>query len=337
MLTKPVIEKLKSRIFTIESEKDFNDLALDIFRFQWEHNPVYARFVGYLHKGFRPDSISHYRQSPFIPIDLFKTQKISVEGLPVQDYFMSSGTTSQGAVQSRHFLCDISLYEQCFSKAFRYFWGEPSDYVFLALLPNYLEQPHSSLIYMMKGLIAQSGQTESGFYLYDREKLAGKLQDLESQGRKTMLFGVSYALLDMAENCPMPLRHTVILETGGMKGRRKEMPKEELHQILCAAFQIEAVHSEYGMCELLSQAYSAGNGIFRAPAWMKVIIRDINDPFMESAPGERGIIHIIDLANRNSCSFIETEDTGRAWPDGSFTIDGRLQGSERRGCNMLLE
>ncbi len=338
MLTKPVIEKLKSRIFTIESEKDFNDLALDIFRFQWEHNPVYARFVGYLHKGFRPDSISHYRQIPFIPIDLFKTQKISVEGLPVQDYFMSSGTTSQGAVQSRHFLCDISLYEQCFSKAFRYFWGEPSDYVFLALLPNYLEQPHSSLIYMMKGLIAQSGQTESGFYLYDREKLAGKLQDLESQGRKTMLFGVSYALLDMAENCPMPLRHTVILETGGMKGRRKEMPKEELHQILCAAFQIEAVHSEYGMCELLSQAYSIGDGMrFQCPPWMKILIRQSQDPLRWEEEGRSGGINVIDLGNMLSCPFIATQDLGRLYPDGSFSVLGRFDNSDIRGCNLMVD
>lgn len=338
MLTKPLLENLKSRIFQTRSEETFNALALDIFHLQWEHNPVYRHFAQCLSPGMDPARIKHYRQIPFLPIELFKTQKVMIEGLPVQDYFMSSGTTSQGAVQSRHYLCDLDLYEKCFSQAFRIFWGEPSRYVFLALLPNYLEQPHSSLIYMTKGLIAQSGQQESGFYLYERDKLAAKLQELETRGQKTMLFGVSYALLDLAESYPMPLRHTTILETGGMKGRRKELLKEELHQILCSAFQIGAIHSEYGMCELLSQAYSVGDGLrFQCPPWMKILIRQSQDPLQWEEDGRSGGINVIDLGNMLSCPFIATQDLGRLNPDGSFSVLGRFDNSDIRGCNLMVD
>lgn len=338
MLAQPQLEKLKKRIFEIQSEKEFNDLALDIFQLQWNHNPVYSRFVQCLKPGFKAGNVTHYQQIPFIPIDFFKTQEIVVEGYPVQEYFMSSGTTSQGAIQSRHYLCDLSLYEQCFSQAFRHFWGEPSDYVFLALLPNYLEQPHSSLIHMMKGLIAQSGQPESGFYLYDQDGLAARLQELESRGKKTMLWGVSYALLDLAESRPMPLKHTVILETGGMKGRRKEMLKEELHQVLCQAFHLDAIHSEYGMCELLSQAYSVGDGLrFQCPPWMKILIRQSQDPLCWEEEGRSGGINVIDLGNMLSCPFIATQDLGKLYPDGSFAVLGRFDNSDIRGCNLMVD
>ncbi len=338
MLTKPATEAFKQAIFSIRTEEDFNRLAIDIFRFQMEHAPVYARFVQLLHPGFSVQDVSDYRQIPFIPIDFFKSQKIVAEGLPVQDYFMSSGTTSQGAVQSRHYLCDTDLYAQCYTRAFRIFWGDPGRYVFLALLPNYLEQPHSSLICMMKGLISQSTHPESGFYLYDKQMLAEKLRELEARQQKTMLFGVSYALLDLAEACPMPLRHTIVLETGGMKGRRKELPKEELHQILRAAFQLQAVHSEYGMCELLSQAYSVGDGLrFRCPPWMRILIRQSQDPLAWETEGHSGGINVIDLGNMFSCPFIATQDLGRSYPDGSFSVIGRFDNSDIRGCNLMVD
>lgn len=241
---------------------------------------------------------------------------------------------------SRHCVTDLSLYEKSFLAGFRHFYGAPEEYVILALLPAYLEREGSSLVYMADRLIKESGHPESGYYLYDHDRLFSTLTELRRGGRKTLLLGVAFALLDFTEKYRIEGPNDswlTVMETGGMKGRREELTRAELHRRLSAGFGLSSVHSEYGMCELLSQAYSAGDGVFRTPPWMKVLIREINNPFKESAPGERGIIHIIDLANRNSCSFIETEDTGRAWPDGTFTVEGRLQGSERRGCNMLIE
>lgn len=340
MLIQKTVQSLVPRIFKIQSEQDFNGLALALFRLHLEHNPVYRRFVHYLRPDLNPEEITHYSRIPFLPIDFFKTQKVFLDGFEARDYFMSSGTVSQGAVQSRHYIADKGLYEQCFLKAFRLFWGDPQDYVFLALLPNYLEQPHSSLIAMMGKLIelSRAQHPESGFYLYDTRELAEKLKVLEAQGTKTMLFGVSFALLDLAENFPMPLQHTLVLETGGMKGRRKEMVKEELHRILRDAFQVSAIHSEYGMCELFSQAYSTGkDGRFRCPPWMKIIIRNSQDPLSLEKEGRTGGINVIDLGNIHSCPFIATQDLGKYHADGSFEVLGRFDNSDIRGCNLMVE
>lgn len=340
MLIQKTVQSLVPHIFNIKSEQDFNGLALTLFRLHLEHNPVYSRFVHYLKPGLKPEEITHYSRIPFLPIDFFKTQKVLLEGFEAHDYFMSSGTTSQGAVQSRHYIADKGLYEQCFLNAFRLFWGDPQDYVFLALLPNYLEQPHSSLIAMMRKLIELSRvqHPESGFYLYDTKELAEKLKGLEARGTQTMLFGVSFALLDLAENFPMPLRHTLVLETGGMKGRRKEMVKEELHRILRDAFKVPAVHSEYGMCELFSQAYSTGkDGRFLCPPWMKIIIRNSQDPLSLEQAGRTGGINVIDLGNIFSCPFIATQDLGKYHADGSFEVLGRFDNSDIRGCNLMVE
>ena len=237
-------------------------------------------------------------------------------------------------------MLDISLYERSFLGGFRQFYGGPENYVILALLPSYLEREGSSLVYMADRLIKESGRPESGYYLYDHERLYSTLTELGQRGQRTLLLGVAFGLLDFVEKYRIDGPNDswlTVMETGGMKGRREELSREELHRRLSDGFGLKAIHSEYGMCELLSQAYSTGDGVFRTPESMKVIVRDINDPFRDAVPGGRGIINIIDLANRNSCSFIETEDVGRAWPDGSFTVEGRLKGAERRGCNMLIE
>lgn len=340
MLAHKTVQSLIERIFKIQSQEDFNSLAVDMFRLHREHNPVYSRFVHYLKPDLKPESVSNYYEIPFLPIDFFKSQQVLLEGFTAQDYFMSSGTTSQGAVQSRHYIADPKLYEQCFLNSFRLFWGEPQDFVFLALLPNYLEQPHSSLICMMRKLIelSQTRHPESGFYLYNTQELAQTLRALEQKGTKTMLFGVSFALLDLAENFAMPLKHTVILETGGMKGRRREMVKEELHKILCSAFNLPAIYSEYGMCELFSQAYSlAPNGRFSCPPWMKILIRNSQDPLSWEKEQRTGGINVIDLGNVFSCPFIATQDLGKRYADGSFEVLGRFDNSDIRGCNLMVE
>lgn len=340
MLIQKTVQDLIPRIFAIRRETEFNELALEVFKLHLAHNPVYGRFVHYLKPGMKPEDIRHFSQIPFLPIDFFKTRKVLLEGCKEQDYFMSSGTTSQGAVQSRHYIVDMDLYERCFLTAFRMFWGEPEEYVFLALLPNYLEQPHSSLVCMMRKLISLSRNRhpESGFYLYDIAKLAETLRILEKKRTKTMLFGVSFALLDLAEKFPMPLEHTVVLETGGMKGRRKEMIREELHRILRSAFHVPAIHSEYGMCELFSQAYSKGEkGRFLCPPWMKVLVRKSQDPLQAEKEGVTGGIDVIDLGNLHSCPFIATQDLGKRHADGSFEVSGRFDNSDIRGCNLMVE
>lgn len=338
MLTRAELDRLSSRIFTLSDPEEFNLMAIRLFRIHFEQNPVYREFVHYLRPGLSPDSIVRLEQVPFLPIELFKRHKIILEGIREEDCFMSSGTASQGAVQSRHYIASLDLYRQCFTRAFTERWGDPQQYVFLALLPNYLEQKHSSLVCMMQELIRLSRQSESGFYLYDKEKLARNLQELETAGRKTILFGVSYALLDLAEKYPIRLKHTLVFETGGMKGRRKEMPKEELHTILEKAFGVETVYSEYGMCELFSQAYSTGKGYrFTCPPWMRVLIRKSNNPLQWEENGKSGGINVVDLGNIFSCPFIETQDLGRLYPDGSFEVLGRFDNSDIRGCNLMVE
>lgn len=334
------MDDAEARIFGIDGPEAFRVCAVETFRRQYDLCPQYRQYAD-LMEAF-PDGVRDITDIPFLPIRFFKQYDIisSAEPQPVapQKIFFSSSTTGQ--IPSRHCVTDLSLYERSFLAGFRHFYGAPEDYVILALLPAYLEREGSSLVYMADRLINESGHPESGYYLYDHDRLFDTLAELRRRGQKTLLLGVAFALLDFTEKYMMEGPNAswlTVMETGGMKGRREELSREELHRRLSSGFGVESIHSEYGMCELLSQAYSTGDGIFRTPAWMKVIIRDINDPFRELAPGERGIIHIIDLANHNSCSFVETEDTGRAWPDGSFTVDGRLQGSERRGCNMLLE
>lgn len=323
-------------IFRIKGEAEFGKLALEIFYMQAQRNDVYKNYIGKLN--IEPARITEIRKIPFLPIELFKTNRIEVRRGKTEDgrtkSFLSSGTT--GTNQSRHFVSDISVYEKSFSKGFGFFYGDIKEYCLLALLPSYLENDQSSLVYMANGLITQSGNPDSGFFLDNFKELSEKLLLLEERKQKTLLLGVSYALLDFAEQYRSQLTHTTIMETGGMKGRRKELVREDLHRQLCGAFGVNEIHSEYGMTELLSQAYSSGNGIFKCPPWMKVIVRDTNDFFEYPENGQTGGINVIDLANINSCSFIATQDLGRVFSDGSFEVLGRFDSSDVRGCNLLL-
>lgn len=333
------MEDAAAGIFGIDGQEAFRECALETFRRQYALCPQYRQYAGLMEAS--PETVKDVADIPFLPIRFFKQYDIISSAEPdvvPQKIFFSSSTTGQ--MPSRHCVTDLSLYEKSFLAGFRHFYGAPEEYVILALLPAYLEREGSSLVYMADRLIKESGHPESDYYLYDHDRLFSTLTELRRGDRKTLLLGVAFALLDFTEKYRIEGPNDswlTVMETGGMKGRREELTRAELHRRLSAGFGLSSVHSEYGMCELLSQAYSAGDGVFRTPPWMKVLIREINNPFKESAPGERGIIHIIDLANRNSCSFIETEDTGRTWPDGPFTVEGRLQGSERRGCNMLIE
>ena len=319
----------KDKIFGV-NEMEFEELALEIFRFQYANNSVYAAYVNSL--GKNPAQLSHINEIPYLPVRFFKTHEIKTTAFSPELVFESSGTT--GSINSRHLVKDASVYQESFNKTFQIFYGDISEWCILGLLPSYLERKNSSLVYMVEHLIAQSDYEESGFYLDDFEKLAYTLQQLEAKGRKTLLIGVTFALLDFAERFPMALQHTVIMETGGMKGRKEEMIREEVHQILKSAFQLPAIHSEYGMTELLSQAFSKDEGRFYTPAWMKILVRDDEDPFLVKASGT-GIINIIDLANLYSCSFIATDDAGRLYEDGSFEVLGRVDGSDLRGCSLL--
>ena len=315
-------------IFSISSDAEFEREALRLFRYQAEHCAPYADYLRLI--GVEPSSVHSVEAIPMLPIELFKTHKIYCgEGEP-QMVFTSSATT--GMVQSRHYVEDLALYERAFTEGFNHFYGSPKECSIYALLPSYLEREGSSLVYMAEKLIAQSGC--GGFYLNDYEKL---LNDMSHDYNPKILLGVTYALLDLAENYAPHLEHTVVMETGGMKGRRKELPKSELHKILCSAFGVERIHSEYGMAELMSQAYSFGDGVFRTPRWMRVLVRDVNNPFARLADGRRGGLDIIDLANRSSCAFIATQDMGIRYADGSFRIEGRISQSDIRGCNLLVQ
>lgn len=315
-------------IFLIKSDAEFECEALRLFRYQAEHCAPYAEYIGLL--GIDPSSVSRVEDIPMLPIELFKTHKIYCGEEEPQIVFSSSATT--GMTQSQHFVADVELYERAFTEAFRCFYGEPKECSIYALLPSYLERKGSSLVYMAERLIAESDG--GGFYLDNYEKL---LHDMARDPNPKILLGVTYALLDLAENYAPRLDNTVVMETGGMKGRRKELPKSELHKILCAAFGVDKIHSEYGMAELMSQAYSFGDGLFRTPKWMKVLVRDVNNPFARLVDGRRGGLDIIDLANRSSCAFIATQDMGIRYEDGSFRIEGRISQSDIRGCNLLVQ
>ena len=315
-------------IFLIGSESEFENRALELFRYQAKHCPPYTEYIALL--GVNPDDVKRVEKIPMLPIELFKSHKVYCgEGEP-QMVFTSSATT--GMVQSRHYVADLALYERAFTEAFRHFYGELKECSIYALLPSYLEREGSSLVYMAEKLIESCGG--GGFYLHDYDKL---LTDMDRDDNPKILLGVTYALLDLAENYAPKLEHTVVMETGGMKGKRKELPKSELHKVLCSAFGVEKIHSEYGMAELLSQAYSFGDGVFRTPKWMKVLVRDVNDPFARLASGRRGGLDIIDLANRSSCAFIATQDMGVCYDDGSFRIEGRISQSDIRCCNLLVQ
>jgi phenylacetate-coenzyme A ligase PaaK-like adenylate-forming protein len=325
---------LSDRIFYTKNPESFSENALEIFRFQAEKNPVYKSFINSL--GRSPDRIKNINDIPFLPIGFFKTQKVVASDLTVEKVFESSRTT--GSVPSRHFVHNLKLYEKSFLEAFRHFYGEPSDYLIAALLPSYTERLNSSLVYMMDRLIKISTNDCSGFYEKDPAGLIKNIQKAKSGGEKTFLIGVSFALLDLAASYPADLSGTIVMETGGMKGRRKEITREELHAILKEKFNIPSVHSEYGMTELLSQAYSKGDGIFFCPPWMKTVIRDPQDPLsVITEKGKAGGINIIDLANVHSCSFIATDDFGKLYENGGFEISGRFDNSEIRGCNLMAE
>jgi len=319
-------------IFTIQNADQFTDLALKLFNHQAENNPVYKKYL--FHLGTNISDVDALNKIPFLPIEFFKTHKlITGQEEPVKTFF-SSGTG--GMTRSSHFVTDLDLYERSFFTAFENQYGKSENYCVLALLPGYLENESSSLVYMVDGLIKKSEHSKSGFYLNNINDLIQTLELCKKQNEKVILFGVSYALIDLADKIPFTIPETIILETGGMKGKRKELTKKELHLYLSQKFGVKTIHSEYGMTELLSQAYSIGNGKFYCPPWMKILVRDTYDPFSFLEKGKSGGINIIDLANINSCSFIETQDLGKINTDNSFEVLGRFDYSDIRGCNLLV-
>lgn len=317
-------------IFSV-TDSSFEEVALSVFRFQFENQITYRTFCLGLKRN--PENVNRIEDIPFLPISFFKTQEIISQQKQAEIIFESSGTT--GAIPSKHAVANVSIYEESFTKAFKQFYGEPSNYCILALLPSYLERGNSSLVYMAEHLIKSSNCSQSGFYLNNFEALYSKIKALENSNQKTLLLGVTYALLDFAEQFPMPLKNTIVMETGGMKGRKKELLRLEVQEILKQRFELVNIHSEYGMTELLSQAYSFKNGIFNAPNWMKVIVRDIYNPLQISIENKSGGLNIIDLANVYSCSFIATEDLGVLKENGSFEVLGRIDQSDVRGCSLM--
>lgn len=319
-------------IFSIQTDADFVQAALQTFGYQYQHNQVYQRFCTLL--GRTPDKVRQLTDIPFLPIEFFKSEAVYCGNERPATVFTSSGTT--GSQTSRHYVKDLVVYQQSFRQGFADFYGNIEEYTVLALLPSYLERTGSSLITMVADLIERSGSADSGFYLNEYDLLAKKLTALDRSGRKVLLIGVSFALLDLVETHRFQLKNTIVMETGGMKGRRKELIREELHAILCERFGVEYIHSEYGMTELLSQAYSAGSGLYESVRWLKVLIRDTNDALSYQRPLKTGGINLIDLANIHSCSFIATQDLGRLHPDGRFEVLGRFDNADIRGCNLLI-
>jgi len=322
----------KQDVFSIKNEWQFNDIALQVFRHQAENCAVYKEFIAGLK--IDPSRVTEVLQIPFLPIEFFKSHPVLSSADPVEVTFTSSGTT--GITTSSHFVTDVSWYTESFRTAFKLFYGDIQNYTLLALLPSYLEREGSSLIYMADDLIKQSNNPDSGFFLYNHEELYDQLKKQQEEKKPTLLIGVTFALLDFVENYPVNFPELIVMETGGMKGRRKEMIREELHNQLCKGFGVGAIHSEYGMTELLSQAYSKGDGIFNCPPWMKIIVRDTNDPMSLLDVDKTGGINVIDLANFNSCSFIATQDLGKIYADHSFEVLGRFDNSDIRGCNLLI-
>lgn len=320
------------KIFTITNQNEFKSLALSIFKFQYENNPVYQNFCNHLKRD--PKNVKAIIEIPFLPIQFFKSKQVVATTTEPQIIFESSGTT--GDLTSKHFVSNTTIYKKSYLKGFQDFYGAIDEYCVLALLPSYLERQGSSLIYMVEDLIKKSNHSDSGFYLNDFYGLKNKLEKLENTAVKTLLIGVSFALLDLVEKHSFSLKHTLVMETGGMKGRRKEMIRNELHEVLKKGFGVPTIHSEYGMTELLSQAYSKGDGIFKCPPWMKVLTRDTENPLEIYSTTKTGGINIIDLANINSCSFIATQDLGKTYDNGDFEVLGRFDHSDVRGCNLMV-
>lgn len=322
----PTVIKLQD-ILNVESGAAFEEAALEVFALQAESCAPYREYLDAI--GVDASQVERWEDIPYLPIEVFKHRRVYCGAEPPEAVFTSS--TTGGDTPSLHYVAELDSYRRTLRRAFSIFYGEPESWSFYALLPCYLEREGSSLVWMADDLIKSGG---GGFFLDDHEEL---LRRMEADPKRKILLGVSYALLDLAEGAAPRLRDTVVMETGGMKGRRRELPKEELHAILCGAFGVEKIHSEYGMAELSSQAYSAGEGVFRAPAWMRVRIRDFNDPFDTLPAGRRGGINIIDLANLHSCAFIETQDAGIMYPDGSFSVLGRMDKTQTRGCNLMVD
>ncbi len=321
------------RVFSLDGQEEMEELALDVFRFQHDNNKVYRQYCDLL--GCVPNEVDNLDAIPYLPVALFKSHRVVSFTGNESFCFRSSGTS--GTKPSCHYVLDMDVYERSFLTGFQQFYGPPSDYCILALLPGYLERKDSSLVRMANRFVMESGHPESGFYLHDLEGLASLLHGLMNHGEKVLLLGVTHALLDFAEKHPMSLRGSIVMETGGMKGRRREMVRDELHRLLCQAFDQQGIHAEYGMTELFSQAYSRGNGRFNCPPWMQVLLRDPNDPLQVSRTPGSGGINVVDLANVWSCSFLATDDLGRLHPDGSFEVLGRFDHSEMRGCNLMVE
>ena len=318
------------KIFRVK-EDGFESLALDVFRFQGDNCPVYREYLQALK--INPATVTSLEQIPFLPVRFFKSHSVQTTFFEPVTIFESSGTT--GGINSRHFVKDLSLYEESFIKGVELFYGPINDFCIIGLLPSYLERNNSSLVFMVNKLIQLSNHPQSGFYLTEFDKLFTVLTELEKAEQKTLLIGVTFALLDFAEKFPLPLQQAIIMETGGMKGRREELIRKEVHERLCKNFGVTHIHSEYGMTELLSQAYSKGDGIFNCPPWMKILVRDEEDPLLVKEKGA-GIINVIDLANIFSCSFIATDDAGKINSNGSFEVLGRVDGSDLRGCSLMV-
>ena len=323
---------MKNDVFNIQSTEEFNSVALKVFKHQFENNNVYRSFCDLLY--IHSSDVKKIEEIPFLPIQFFKSHEVISSRKTIKETFTSSGTTGNNT--SKHFVTDTEWYTKSYLKCFELFYGNIADYTILALLPNYLERTGSSLTYMVNDLIKKSNKPESGFYLNNLEELAEKLIEIDKKGTKTLLIGVSFALLDLIEKHQFQLKNTLVMETGGMKGRRKEIIRNELHELLCSGFGVNQIHSEYGMTELLSQGYSNGNGIFNCPSWMKILTRDTEDPLTILPKGKSGGINVIDLANYNSCSFIATQDLGKIYKDGSFEVIGRFDNSDIRGCNLMV-
>lgn len=326
---------MKQNIFDIKTEEDFQLACVETFLYQYKNVEVYRKFVDYLN--INPSSINQVSDIPFLPIEMFKNHLVLDKNAKAENYFQSSGTTQMN--RSKHYIADFSLYEESIYKSFEQFIGKPEDYIFLGLLPNYSENPHSSLIYMIDFLIKKSNKPENGYFLYNHQELFDLLQTLSD--KKVILFGVSFALLDFLDYChansqTLQFSQTLtVIETGGMKGRKEEMTKDELLKIFQNGFKTDKIYSEYSMTELLSQAYSLGENIYKSPNWMKILVRNTEDPFSYVEEGRTGAINIIDLANRHSCAFLATQDLGKS-ENGFFQVLGRIDHSDIRGCSLLV-
>ena len=332
----PKATDLEEKVFRIDNEKDFHSIALEIYHFQFANNPIYQDYCKALNK--LPGLVSGLSDIPFLPVSFFKSHRVITTAFDPEIIFKSSGTT--GMTTSSHYVKSKKLYEKSFMEGFGKFYRKVEDYCIIGLLPSYIERGESSLVYMADHLIKRSGHKDSGFYLYDYDKLHQLLSSLEQDGQKTLLIGVTYALLDFAAKYPLKLQHTIVMETGGMKGRQKEITRKELYQRLKESFGLKTVHSEYGMTELLSQAYAI-DGNFKSPPWMKILLRDETDPFemyenRPDTPSVSGVINVVDLANIYSCSFIATEDAGRYTEDSGFEVLGRMDHTDVRGCSLMV-